>query len=126
MAKTLGIVEGTAIDVLVYNTEGFWNLSGVQQIYITSQKISDGSNLVLTNGKSEPVIAIVPLTVNFGEIEHWRAYAEDLETITYPSFAQGTSIRNTDLQVRDKYNNILNLGNLDVTVILKLFHNTNS
>ena len=126
MARTLGILTSSVGDVTTYTTTGFYNLAGVQEVYLVSSKISDGSNLILQEGVSEPVIAIIPMTVPFGEYEHFRAYSEELEQIDYPSYTQGCSVRQADLIIKNKFNHVLSLGGLDISVILKLYHNTNS
>ena len=123
MAHVLGILQSSG-EVLAFNSQGFYNLGGVQEIYIASQKISDGSNMVVPDGRCIPVIAHVPLTVPFGFTEHYLTPHPELSDIEYPSIRAGSSLRTADILITDKYGNILDLGGLDVNIILKLYHDT--
>jgi hypothetical protein len=121
MASVLGILVGSGGDVLAFNATGFPDLSGVQEIYITSPELADGSNLITNGGLTFSVLAHIPMTVDFDEIEHWRAYDANLEEITYLSYDTGKNIRDVTIQVRDRHGDILDLQGLNVTIILDAF-----
>jgi hypothetical protein len=124
MAPVLGILEDSVGDVLSYTATGLMDLSGVQEIYITSPELSDGSSLVTNGGQTFSVLAHIPMTVNFNEIEHWRAFETNLEEILYPSYDSGKSIRDVSIQVRDRHGDILDLHGLHITIILKAYQST--
>ena len=76
MGTYLGMINPPDFDssgVLVYQLEGFSNLSGVKEIYISSTRMSDGSHLVLPFGGTLPAIAAVPINVPFGEYQIYIA-----------------------------------------------------
>lgn len=108
--------------VLVYTLEGFPNLSGVKEIYISSARMSDGSHLVVPFGGSKPVIAAVPITVGFGEFQTYISPSLELDEIIFPSYSAGSNLRTIDIQIRDNFGNILNTGNLPTTITCKVFH----
>ena len=105
--------------------DSFSNLSGVTEVYLTSQKISDSSNMIVRASTVYPVILIVPMTVDFGEIEHYLSPHDELDDIVYPS-SEGNSIRQVDLQLRDKFSNILDVGTLSLNLIVKVYHGEHS
>ena len=108
--------------VLVYELEGFVNLSGVKEVYISSSRMSDGSHLVVPFGGSKPVIAAVPITVGFGEFQTYISPSLELDEIIFPSYSAGSNLRTIDIQVRDNFGNILDTGGLPTTMTCKVFH----
>ena len=125
MGSYLGMIKPPSFDgagVLVYNLEGFPNLSGVKEIYISSARMSDGSHLVLPFGSTLPVIAAVPITVAFGEFQTYIAPNIELDEIVFPSYSAGSSLRTIDIQVRDTFGNVLNTGGLPTTITFKGWH----
>lgn len=121
MAVVLGILTGSGSDVMAFDSEGLPDLSGVQEVYITSTELADGSNLVTNDGLTFSVLAHIPITVPFADIEHWRAFDADLEEITYLSYDSGKTIRDVGIQIRDRHGDILDLQGLNINIILKAF-----
>ena len=107
---------------LVYTLEGFPNLSGVKEIYISSARMSDGSHLVVPFGSTLPVIAAVPINVGFGEFQVYIAPNIELDEIFFPSYSAGSNLRTIDIQVRDTFGNILDTGGLPTTITFKASH----
>jgi hypothetical protein len=105
---------------------GFPNLSGIQEVYITSQKISDGSNMIVASNTMYPVILNVQMSVPFGAFQHYETNHPEIDDIEYTSISQGTSIRQVDIQLRDRFGNILDLGGLPFNLIMKIYHVHNS
>lgn len=106
---------------LVY-FDGFPNLAGIQEVYITSQKISDGSNMIVASNTMYPVILNVQISVPFGAFQHYETNHPEIDDIEYASISQGTSIRQVDIQLRDRFGNILDLGGLPFNLIMKIYH----
>jgi hypothetical protein len=102
--------------------DGFPNLAGVQEVYITSQKISDGSNMIVASNTMYPVILNVQMSVPFGTFQHYETNHPEIDDIEYASISQGTSIRQIDIQLRDRFGNILDLGGLPFNLIMKIYH----
>ena len=105
---------------------GFPNLAGIQEVYITSQKISDGSNMIVASNTMYPVILNVQMSVPFWAFQHYETNHPEIDDIEYASISQGTSIRQVDIQLRDRFGNILDLGGLPFNLIMKVYHVNNS
>ena len=123
MAPYLGMLSAvpwTTITAVTF--DGFPNLSGIGEVYITSQKISDGSNMIVASNTMYPVILNVQITVPFGAFQHYETNHPEIDDIEYASISQGTSIRQVDIQLRDRFGNILDLGGLPFNLIMKIYH----
>jgi hypothetical protein len=122
----LGIVESDfpfgGGGTLLYDLPNFPNLAGVKEVFLSSAKMSDGTHLVLPVGNTLPVFATVPITVGFGEFQSYIAPSAPLDEVIFPSYSAGSNLRTIDVQVRDSYGNILDLGGLDVIIIFKAEH----
>ena len=127
MAPYLGMLSGVPwASTTAVPFAGFPNLSGIGEVYITSQKISDGSNMIVASNTMYPVILNVQITVPFGVFQHYETNHPEIDDIEYPSISQGTSIRQVDIQLRDRFGNILDLGGLPFNLIIKVYHVNNS
>ena len=127
MAPYLGMLSDIPWTAAAFvGFEGFPNLAGIQEVYITSQKISDGSNMIVASSTMYPVILNVQITVPFGVFQHYETNHPEIDDIEYPSISQGTSIRQVDIQLRDRFGNILDLGGLPFNLIIKVYHVNNS
>ena len=123
IAPYLGILTDilpTALTSVLFT--GFANLAGIQEVYITSQKISDGSNMIVASNTMYPVILNVQISVPFGAFQHYETNHPEIDDIEYASISQGTSIRQIDIQLRDRFGNILDLGGLPFNLIMKIYH----
>jgi hypothetical protein len=122
MGDVLGIK--TSSSGTTYTAQNFPDLSGIQEIYIVSQSLSDGSNLIAPGGKCLPILAQIPITVDFGEIQHYSSNSPELDDVIFPSLRFGTNLRNISIQIVDRYGNQLDIGGLNLTIIIKVFHNS--
>lgn len=122
MARTLGIINGSGVDVLSYDAEGLPDLSGDNELYIASETLSDGSNLVDAILQAVPVVAMVPIRVPFGSIQHLEVSEAQVDEITYPSVGQGKSIQTMDIKVYNDKGVIIDLQNLEWVMILKIYY----
>jgi len=101
--------------------QSFVNLSGISEVYVTSQKLADSSNMIVAESTVYPVILNVQMNVPFGEIEHYNTNHFEIDDIIYPS-SEGTTIRQLDIQLRDRFGNILDIGELPFNLIIKIYH----
>ena len=124
MADILGIHTSDETPSTNHTSVGFPNLSGVQEVYIVSQRVSDGSNMLAPNGYHLPILAHVPITVDFGETQHYTSPHPELDDVVFPSARMGNTLREVDIKLTDKYGNILDLGGLHTTITLKIYHNS--
>jgi hypothetical protein len=98
------------------------NLAGIQEVYITSQKVSNFSNLVVADGIQYPCILNVQMDVPFGQFAHYKAQNPEIDDIEYGSITQGVNLQVIDIQLRDRWGNILDLQGLPFNLIMKVYH----
>ena len=98
------------------------NLAGIQEVYITSQKVSNFSNLVVADGIVYPLILNVQIDVPFGQFAHYKAQNPEIDDIEYSSITQGINLQTIDIQLRDRWGNILDLQGLPFNLIFKAYH----
>ena len=128
MGTYLGMINPPDFDssgLLVYQLEGFSNLSGVKEVFVSSSKMSDGTHLVVAQGNTLPVFATVPISVGFSEFQSYIAPSSPLDEVLFPSFTAGSNLRSIDVRVLDSYGNILDLGGLNIVIIFKSYHMQN-
>jgi hypothetical protein len=101
---------------------GLPNLSGIQEVYVTSQKISDCSNMVVAANTMFPVILKIQIDKPFGEFVHYASQHPEIDDIEYPSLTQGTNLQLVDIQLRDRWGNILDLQGMPFNLIVKCYH----
>lgn len=123
MGSVLGIkTSSVGAGITQYDAEYYPNLMGVESIYILSNQAGQ-SNLLSPNAFTFPLIAHVPLTVPFGGVEHYLSQHPDIDDIVYVNYSAGISLRKMNIKVVDKYGHPLDLGGLDINIILKIYHN---
>lgn len=123
LSNYLGFQDGTPWQYVLNKTAlNFPNLNGLAEVYITSQKMSDFSSLIAGYGIVFPVILNIPLDKPFGSYVNYRNYNPELADIEFPSITQGVNLQSIDLQVRDKWGNILDMGGLPFNLICKVYH----
>jgi hypothetical protein len=123
MARTLGILQGTVSDVALFDAEGLPDLTGDTELYIASEALSDGANLVDAVLQAVPVLGIVPIRVPFGSIQHIEVSDADVDEVVYLDQDTGKSIQSMDIKVYNDRGKIVNLQGLDWVMILKLYYN---
>ena len=122
MAVALGIRTTSVVPTLTYSSQDMPQLEGIESVYILSNTAGQ-SNLLSPDSNTFPLLLHVPLTVPFGAIEHYVSPQDKLDSITYPNYSNGISFRKLDIKVVDKYGHRLDLGGLDINIILKIYHN---
>jgi hypothetical protein len=123
MSNYLGFQTGVAWGYAPFvASANFPNLNGLAEVYLTSQKMSDFSSMVVGYGIVYPVILNVPLDEPFGSYVNWRNYNPELQDIEFPSITAGVNLQSIDLQLRDKWGNILNMGGLPLNLVSKIYH----
>jgi hypothetical protein len=100
----------------------FPNLNGLAEVYLTSQKMSDFSSMVVGYGIVYPVVLNVPIDQPFGSYVNWRNYNPELADIEFPSITQGVNLQSIDLQLRDRWGNIVSVGGLPINLVAKVYH----
>lgn len=98
------------------------NLAGIQEVYITSQKVSNFSNLVVADSIQYPLILNVQIDKPYGQWVHYKAQNPEIDDIEYPSITQGLNLQTIDIQLRDRWGNILDLQGLPFNLIFKAYH----
>lgn len=101
---------------------GLPNLAGIQEVYVTSQKISDCSNMVVAANTMFPVILNIQIDQPFGSFVHYASQHPEIDDIEYPSLTQGTNLQLVDIQLRDRWGHILDLQGMPFNLIVKCYH----
>lgn len=122
MARILGLTSGSVGDVLTFPAPGFPDLSGVQTLYIASEVLSDGSNLIDAVLQAVPVIAVIPINVPYGGFAQYSTEHSDIDHIDYGSQSSGKNIQHIDVRVYDDTGDIVDFQGLDWVMILKIYY----
>ena len=122
IGKVLGILETDNTISTVHNLNGFVNLSGLSEVFIISNACCDGNNLITHSGKSIGVLGVIPITVEYGRVEHYTSDHPELDHFEFASQREGSSLTEIDIKLTDSEGNELDLGGLDINIILKVFH----
>ena len=83
------------------------------------------ANMVVASNTMYPVILNIQIEKPFGEWVHYASQHPEIDDIEYPSISQGTNIQLVDIQLRDRWGNIVDLQGLPFNIIIKCYHNLN-
>jgi len=122
MAPYIGLLDTLIPLGTSYSLQGLPNLAGIQEVYVTSQKVSNFSNLVVGDGIQYPCILNVQIDKPYGQWVHYKAQNPEIDDIEYPSITQGLNLQVIDIQLRDRWGNILDLQGLPFNLIMKAYH----
>jgi hypothetical protein len=83
----------------------FPNLLSHTQLYLLSRSLSSGHNLLTHDRLRMPVIATIPLTVAYGEVQTYRPTIEDIDSVVFENRHQigETDIKLVDCEFRQVY-----------------------
>ena len=117
MAFILGIeTEHKATGL--YECEKLPNLSGLNHIYISSQALSNHTQMVTSLQNKQNVFADVTVKVCFGQIQYTD---EDTNSLDYVVFHGKKNISKIDIQLLDDWNNELDLNGRDWTLVFRIY-----
>lgn len=122
MGDVLGIQTGSGADVGTFSANGLPNLSGLNEVYIQSNKLADNSNMISSANQATPVIACVPLTSEFGGYTHYLSSHDILDEVQYASQRLGKNLQQIDIKIVDRDGNIVDLHGLEFEMVLKMFY----
>lgn len=120
MANVLGIMNNSNGDVNTYDAEGYFNLTGVSKAFVQSQAITSQSNLLSGNANSHnlSVVDAISVDVPLFQTVHFISNHEDNDLI---EFVSSRNLQNIDIKLTDHDGNVLDLGNLDLDIVLKVY-----
>jgi hypothetical protein len=120
MAKILGI-ETSTLNTLSYDSAGMVDLTSDKEIYVVSNTLANGHNLISSStAKNLPVIAVVPINVGFGSMINYSTQHDDIDSINYPM--NGINICNFGVALYNEHEELLDLHNHDWVMIVKIDH----
>ena len=93
-------------------------LQGLKNYYVLTRVLSQGSNGLFTGGIQEALQTNVPITVAFGQTQHYEPILIETSTIT---FARPINIQNLDIRIVDASLNPVDLNGSDVELIYKIW-----
>ena len=117
MAYVLGI-ETTKIDVNSYTCDNLPNLSGLNHIYISSQALSNHTQMITHDKKKQNVFADITMKVCFGQTQYTD---EDTNSLDYVVFHSRKNISRLDIKLMDEHNNELDLNGRDWTLVFRVY-----
>jgi len=116
MAYVLGI-EKDESNVNTYICDNLPNLSGVNDIYIASQALSNHSQMITHDGK-ENVFCNITMKVCFGQTQYTD---EDSNSLDYCVFHSHKNISKIDIKLMDEFNNELDLNGRDWALVFRVY-----
>jgi hypothetical protein len=117
MAKVLGIDTGLN-GVSVYVCDHLPNLSGLGHIYISSQALSNHTQMISHDKQKQNVFADVTMKVGFGQSQYTDEDSNSLDYVVFPGLK---NISRLDIKLMDENNNELDLNGRDWTIIFRVF-----
>ena len=123
MAEVLGITidGGSGSDVNAFTPSGIIALSGTENVYLESTKLST-SNMISSDKTIRHILATVPITVPYGAVEHYISQHTDIDDFDMASVRHGDNIQKFDIELVDKHNRTIDLLGHHVVIILKVYY----
>jgi hypothetical protein len=123
LAETLGINNGSLIDVPLFLAEYLPNLIGLENIYIACNELSGGDYMIDSALGQLNVFAHIPVDVPFGSIQHYLTADQQSDLVKFPAD------RNLDyltITLFDDRGINIDLQGLNWQMILKVYFHTSS
>lgn len=122
MANVLGILTNSP-PTSNYIVDGLPNLLGLQNIYIVSQTLSGGVAMIDSELNQIAVFSQIPMTVPFGNVNHYTSPEEQSDEIFFPS---DRTIGEIDLTLYNDMGRIIDLHGLEWSMIIKIYYHVAS
>ena len=117
MARVLGISEDIE-NVSTYTCLSLPDLSGLENIYIASQCLSNHSAMICNDKKKQSVFCSVGINVPFGQT---MILEEDSISLDYTDFYAPRNISTIDITLLDENNDVLDLNGLDWVLTFRVY-----
>jgi hypothetical protein len=117
MAYVLGI-EKDEVNVNSYSCDNLPNLSGLNHIYISSQSLSNHTQMITHDKKKQNVFADITMKVCFGQTQYTD---EDTNSLDYVVFHSHKNISRLDIKLMDEHNHELELNGRDWTLVFRVY-----
>ena len=121
LVEKLGLeVQSTTQVVSFYGTNQI-NLAGVQHVFVYSQTLGSGKNMIKSVSQQEDsCVIMVPCDVPFGSVKHYETQHDNLDVV---NFEDQINIQKIDIELRDGMGNVLDTSKHHVSLILKILYN---
>ena len=117
LARVLGITEDVE-DVSTYSCKALPDLSGLENIYIASQTLSNHSAMICNDKQKQSIFCSVGVNVPFGQT---MILEEDSVSLDYTDFYGPRNISTIDISLLDENNNVLDLNGLDWVLTFRVY-----
>ena len=117
MAYVVGI-EKDEVDVNSYSCDNLPNLSGLNHIYISSQSLSNHTQMITHDKKKQNVFADITVKVCSGQTQYTD---EDTNSLDYVVFHSHKNISKLDIKLMDEHNHEINLNGRDWTLVFRVY-----
>jgi hypothetical protein len=118
MCDVLGMLTATSSMVGVYTCEALPDLAGLNNIYISSQTLSNHSAMIASEKLKKDIFCNIPMDVPFGVT---KVSDEDETSLDYSVFSSRKNISSIDITLLDENNNELDLQGADWIIILRVY-----
>ena len=117
MAKVLGITEDLD-GVSTYSCKSLPDLSGLENVYIASQTLSNHSAMICNDKQKQSIFCSVGINVSFGQT---MILEEDTTSLDYTEFYGARNISTIDITLLDENNNVLDFNGLDWVLTFRVY-----
>ncbi len=118
-------VTNTTTPSLVTLPQGVFQLKGIDNFFVISQDLADGSNAILTNGQKRGIVINVPNTVEFGATNYYENKEFRVNQKLYDT-ANGINLQYIRIKIVDSNLNVVDLQGMDVEILLLIYESEKS
>jgi hypothetical protein len=118
MCEVLGMITSSTSMVNVYTSEALPDLAGLNNIYISSQTLSNHSAMIASEKLKKDIFCNIPIDVPFGVT---KISDEDETSLDYSVFSSRKNISSIDITLLDENNDVLDLQGADWIIILRVY-----
>ena len=121
IADVLGITVASSGLVTDFTPASSISLEGLQNVFIASQTLGE-SNFISSLGLDKNFIGIIPITVPYGQIEHYTTNHADIDDFDSLSAQHGKNIQAIDVVLYDELGNIIDTNGHHIDLTFKIYY----
>lgn len=120
LGEAMGITTSSTTASTTHTSASTPNLAGHNTLYIESSNMAK-ANLIRTNGQMSNVLCCIPITVEYGAIEHYLSPHPELDDIISSS-SSGNNKQEIDIKIVSRDGHTVDLNGHHITLILKIYY----
>ena len=118
MAPILGF-DTLATSTALYTSDNLPDLSGLNNIYVASQKLSSERSMLTVDKGKINVFCDIAMDVPFGAT---KTLAEDETSLDFTEFDRRKNISTLDIKLLDEKNNVIDLNGLEWELVFRIYY----